>query len=133
MRNANELHAEHADIDYVARLNAMHQSIAKQVMFLQLALSQSGGEVGTVNRDVEFLQDVRERAEVVLVPVSQNNGGDVLAILFKEIEVRNTNVDAIGRLFRKPHAGVEDNHFILVTHRHAIHSKLAYPTERNDL
>jgi len=89
--------------------------------------------VGTVNRNVEFLQDIRKRAEVVFVPVSEDNGGDVLAILFKEIEVRNTNVDAIGRLFRKPHAGVEDNHLVLVTHRHAIHSKLAYSTERNDL
>jgi hypothetical protein len=89
--------------------------------------------VRTINRYVELLQNVWEGSEMVFVPVSEDDGGDVLAILFEEIEVRNTNVNAIGRLFRKPHAGVEDNHFILVTHRHAIHSKLAYSTERNDL
>src|SRR4030095_7881895 len=102
-------------------------------MFLQFALSQSGGEVRAVNGYVEFFQDVRERAEVVFVSVSEDNRSDVLTVLFEEIEVRNTDVNAIGCLFRKSHTGVEDEHFILITHRHAVHSKLAYTAERNDL
>jgi hypothetical protein len=102
-------------------------------MFFQFALSESGREVGTVNRNVELLQNVGQRAEVVLMPVSEDYGRDAVAILFEEIEVWNANVNAVSRFFGKAHAGVEDEHFILVTHSHTIHSKLADTAERNDL
>jgi hypothetical protein len=67
------------------------------------------------------------------VSVGKNNGGNVIAILFEKIEVGNADVNAIGRLFGKTHAGVEDEHLILISHSHAIHSKLADAAERNDL
>ena len=67
------------------------------------------------------------------MPVSEHDGRDVVAILFKKIKVGNADVDAVGGLFRKAHARVEDEHFILITHSHAIHSKLADAAERNDL
>src|SRR5438128_6831037 len=111
----------------------MEQSVTEQVVFFQFALGQSGCEVGTVNRNVEFFQNVGQRAKVVLMSVSKDYGSNVLAVLFKKIEVRNTDIDAVGRLFGKPHAGVQDKHLILITHSHTIHSKLADTAERNNL
>jgi hypothetical protein len=64
--------------------------------------------------------------------MSQNDSDDVLAILFEKIEVWDTNINAIGSLFRKAHARVEDEHFIPVSHSHAVHPKLADTAERND-
>ena len=64
--------------------------------------------------------------------VSQHDGSNAVAILFEEVKVWNTNVDAVGRLFREAHAGVKDDHFILIAHSHAIHSKLADAAERNN-
>jgi hypothetical protein len=102
-------------------------------MFFQLALGQAGREVGTVNGNVELLQDIGQRAEVVFMPVGEYHGDNVFAILFEKIEVRNANVNSISGLFRKPHAGVQDDHVIPITHGHAIHSKLADAAERNNL
>jgi hypothetical protein len=70
---------------------------------------------------------------MIFMPVSEDNGRDVIAIFFEEIKVGNTNVNAVGGLFGKTHAGVKDEHLIFITHSHAIHSKLADTAERNDL
>jgi hypothetical protein len=70
---------------------------------------------------------------MVFVTVGENYCGDVVAILFEEVEIRNANVNAVSGLFRKAHSGVEDEHLILITHSHAIHPKLADTAERNDL
>src|SRR5687768_16199622 len=70
---------------------------------------------------------------MVFVTMGQHDRGDMVAILLQKIEVRNTNVDAVRRFFGEAHAGVENEHFILITHSHAIHSKLADTAERNDL
>ena len=87
----------------------------------------------TVNRDVEFLEDVRQRAEVIFVTMRQDNGRDVVTILFEKIEIWNTDIDAVSSFFGESHARVEDDHLILITHRHTIHPKLADTAERNDL
>src|SRR6185436_14040245 len=133
MRHANELDAENADVHYVARLDAMNQSVANQVVFFEFAFRQAGGEMRTVNGNVELLQQVRQRAEMIFVSVRQHDGGDVVAILVEKVEVRNGNIDAVRGLLRKAHAGVENQHLVAVTHRHAVHSKLTDTTERNDL
>ena len=70
---------------------------------------------------------------MIFVTVRQDDGGDVVAILFEEIEVRNGDIDAVGGFFRKAHAGVENEHLVAIAHSHAIHSKLADTAERNDL
>jgi len=70
---------------------------------------------------------------MVLVPVSQNYRRDVVAILFEEIKIGDTDIHAIRSLLWKPHPSVEDQHLVAVTHGHTIHSKLADTAERDDL
>jgi len=70
---------------------------------------------------------------MVLMTVGQDNRSDVIAKLFKEIKVRDTDVNSVCGLFRKTHAGIEDQHLIPITHGHAVHPKLADTAERNNL
>ena len=133
VRDADELDLEDADIHNVARLDAMQQHIAEQLVFFEFAFSESGGEVRTVNRDIELLEQVGQRTEMIFVTVREDNGGDVLAILVEKTKVRDRDVDAVRRLFRKAHPGVENQHLVAVPHRHTIHSKLADTAEWDDL
>ena len=90
-----------ADLDDIARFDAMQQHVAEQVVFFEFAFSQTGGEVRTVNRNVELLQDVRQRAEMIFVTVREDNRGDVVAILFEKIEIGNGNIDAVSASLRE--------------------------------
>jgi hypothetical protein len=56
MRNPDELDRKGADVHYVARLDAVKQHIAEQVMLLEFALRQTGSEMGTIDRNVKFLE-----------------------------------------------------------------------------
>src|SRR6185503_21266645 len=111
----------------------MEQYVAEQIVFFEFAFRESRSEVRTVYRNVELLQQVRQRTEVIFVTVRENYRGDVVAVLVEKTEVRNRNIHSIRRLLRKPHPGVENQHLVTVTHSHAIHSKLADTAERDDL
>ena len=72
------------DIHYVTRIDAMHQHIAEQFVFFQFAFRESGGEVGTVNRNVESFQDIWKRAEMIFVTVREDDRSNVVAVLFEK-------------------------------------------------
>src|SRR5215213_6848675 len=133
MRNAYELDLKGADIHDVTRLDTMQQHVAEQVVFFELAFSETGGEVGTVNRDVEPFQNVRQRPEMIFVTMREDNCGDLVAILVQKPEIRYRDVYAVSGFFRKAHPGVENQHLVAETHSHTIHSKLADTAEWDDL
>src|SRR5690349_19953340 len=70
---------------------------------------------------------------MIFVAVGEHDGGDGVLVFVEKVEIRNLNVYAVGRLLGKAHAGVENQHLVAVTHRHALHSKLADAAEWNDL
>src|SRR5262245_15463377 len=112
MRNAYELDGKHADVDDVARLYAMQQYVAEQVVFFEFAFGQAGSEMGAVNRNVELLQQIRQRTQVVLVTVGEDNGSDVVAVLVEKTKVGNRNINAVSRFLWKAHSGVENQHLV---------------------
>ena len=67
---------------------------------------------------------------MVFVPVGEYDGGQVVAILLEEIEVRDRDIDTKRRLFGKTHAGIDHDHFVAVPDAHAIHSKFADAAQR---
>lgn len=133
MRNAYELNTKNSDLNDVARIDSMDQSVAYKIVLFQLALGEAGREMGTVDRNVEFLQNIRQGAQVIFVPVSKYYCSNVIPILFEEVKIRNANVYTVGIFLGESHACVKDEHFISVTHSHAIHPELADTAERDNL
>src|ERR1044072_9461804 len=121
MRNADEFDLEHADIHDVARLDAMQQRIAEQLLFFEFAFRKSGGEVRTVNWDVELFEQVREGTEMIFVAMGQDDGGDIVAILVEKTEIWDRDVDAVSGLFGKAHPGARKHPLVAGPHSHAIH------------
>ena len=70
---------------------------------------------------------------MILVSVREHDGGQIVTVLFEEIEVGHGHVHAVGRLFWKAHPCVHDDHLVAVAHRHAVHPELADPAERDYL
>ena len=110
----------------------MQQHVAQDSMLLKLALRQRQREVRRVDRHIESLQNVRQRAQMIFVTVREHDGGDLFVILFEDFEVRNANIDAIDALFGKAHARIDNNHLVAKTQQRAIHPKLANTAEGND-
>src|SRR6266496_18940 len=132
MRRANELDRENADSDHVSRLDAMQQHVSQKVMLIKFAFRQTQREMRCVNRNVELFQDVRQRAQMIFMAVGEDNGRDLVPILFKYIKIRNGDIDAVDTLFGKAHAGIDDDHLVAKAQQRAIHPKLADAAERDN-
>ena len=133
MRGAYELDRERAYVHDLARLDAVNQHVVEQVVLFELAVGEPRREVRGVNWHIKFFEDVGERAQVILVPVREHDGRNVVPVLFEELEVRDRDVYAVDALLWKTHTGVDDDHLVFVAHGHTIHPELADSAERDDL
>ena len=68
--------------------------LAGQPFLLQLAGDQPGGERGRVERHLQVGGDVGQRADMVLMPVGQDDPDQILHPLLDEFEVGQDEVDA---------------------------------------
>src|SRR5258708_36949619 len=132
MRRADELDREGTYSDYVAWLDAMQHHITENAVLIELAFRQAQRETRSVNRNIEPLQNVRQRAEMIFVPVREDDRRDLFAILFQDLEIRNADADAIDALFGESHARIENDHLVAKAQQRAIHPKRADTAEGND-
>src|SRR5438128_4936078 len=87
---------EVAERNLVSRFNRMKRG--RQAVLLELVFKQRECKVSSIDRHVHFLQEERHGSDVVLVAVSKNNRGNLIAIVFDEREVGYDDVDS-GRVF----------------------------------
>jgi len=92
VRDAKGLDAERTDFDHIARLDRMQ--IGLDVEFLELVLDEAEGERHPVNRNLQLLDEKRNRADVVLVPCVRNTRANALRPLEEVRHVGNDHVDA---------------------------------------
>jgi hypothetical protein len=133
VRHAYEFNFKDADLNDVARLDAMQQHVIEEFVFFEFAFREARSEMRAVDRDVELLQKVRQRTQMIFVTVREDDGGDVVFVLVEKTKIRNRDIHAVGRFLGKAHPGVENQHLVAVPQSHAIHSKLADTTEWDDL
>ncbi len=132
MRRADEFDSERTKGDHIARLDSVQQHVAKYSMLVQLAFRQAEGEVRCVNRNVDLLQHIRQRTEMIFVAMRENNGQDFVPVLFENFKIRNTNIDAIDALFGKTHARVQHEHLVAEAQQSTVHPELADTAEGNN-
>src|SRR2546421_6935095 len=131
MRRVDKLDLKIADIDDVVRLDRMDQDLVEHPMLFETLFGQADRESRGINRKVELLEYVSERPDVVLVPVGEDDRGQVVAVFFEKIKIGNRDVDAERRLFGKTHPGIDDDHLVGVADAHAVHPEFADAAERD--
>ena len=103
-RQRNAIYEAVCDLDWIDRERSNREALAgfdldqfgvvEQTMFFQLVLDIGECELGSVNRNVQLVQDRGKSANVVLVSVRENDGANVIAVLEQVADVGNDNVNA---------------------------------------
>ena len=70
--NANKIHFESSGRNFIAGLNSV-QVFRANAVFFQAALQNAQSKCGTINGNVDLLHYIRQRANVVLMSVSQKD------------------------------------------------------------
>jgi hypothetical protein len=129
-----ETHREPADREPLARHREGELGEVGHVVLGQLVLEQRQGErrPDHGHGPTEVLQQVRERAHVVLVAVSEHHGGDVVRAAAHVFHVRQHQVDArhVGGGEREPH--VEDQQTAVDLQARHVAAHLTDPAEEHE-
>ena len=102
-------------------------------MFLELVFNQSDRKLCRVDRHIDFLQNIRERSNMILMPMSDHESLHFLNIIFQIRNIRNDKIDSQHIILRKRQSAVHNNNTVFILESSNIHSDLFKTAERNDL
>src|SRR5690606_27176429 len=133
MRRMDKLDLKYPDLRNVPGFYAMEQDVVEHPKLLETFFSQGMCKTGGIDRKIKLSENVRQSSDMVFVAVREDDGGKVIAILFQKIEVRDRNIYAEGRLLRKSHPRIDNDHLVTVADPHTIHPEFANTSERDYL
>ena len=89
----DELDPEGTQVDGLAVLNHLSLHMVQHVVLLQLVLNQADGQLGGVNRYVDILQYIGQRADMILVSMGDDKALYLLNVLLQIAHIRDNQVD----------------------------------------
>ena len=101
-------------------------------MLAELVAQDAEGQSGPEDRDVEAGQDVRERADVVLVAVGEDDAAHPLATLDQPAHIGDHQVDAEHLGLGEHQAGVDDHDVLAAFDREEVAADLTEPPEGHE-
>ena len=131
MPDTERLDGERSDLEVIAWVERA-QGICRDLVLFQLVGEESSGEGAGVDRHAWQLgQDVRERANMILVPMRDQYGLDRRLALPEVADVWDDDVDAEGRVVREGEPTVDkDDRFVVLVEVEVL-ADLPHPTQRD--
>ena len=118
--HADEANAEAADIDDVALHDRMQVARVHAVLF-QAALQNAQRQARAIDRHVDLLQHIRQRADVILMTMREHDGLDLVFVLQQIGNIRNNEVDAQHIVLWEHQTRIDDEDFLVATdYRHVL-------------
>ena len=94
VRDVNKLDLERPDLQDLLRRNRMEVDLFRQIVFFQPPLHQGQREGGSVDRNIQVGEEERHRADVIFVPVRQQQRPDMCPVFTEIGQIGRYQVDA---------------------------------------
>ena len=126
----------HVEVPERHRVPVLHDEELRRVgepVLLKLVLNQRDREARRVHRHIQILQNVRERADVVLVAVGDDEALHLRPVVLQVRHIRDDAVDPQHVLARERDSAVHDDDAVPVLEGRHVHPDLLKAAERDDL
>ena len=130
MTDGHGLDAKRTQLHRVPHADLAELCLAQDAVLLQLRLDQPQREPGPVDGDVELLEDKWKAADMVFMPVAEEDAEHVAAPVEQIRDVREDEVDAEHVLLGKHQARVDDEDLLLPFEGPHVDADLAEAAER---
>ena len=114
---------------FVAFFHHVQFDVPQEIRLFQLAADQFGGERRGIDRHAQFGGEIRHRADVILVPVGQNDRFELVEPGFDEIEIGKDQIDAGILSAGKGHAQIDHQPPAPAAVEVDVHSDFAGPAQ----
>ena len=129
----NELDLKYAETEAVPGLLCENLGVFQQAALVQLQLDDGVGQGRGVNGDVQIGDDIGDGADVILMPVGDDDAPDFADVGLEIADVRNNHVDAVHILVRETHAAVHHDDVVAVLIGGHVLANLAKTAQRDNL
>ena len=102
-------------------------------MFLEFIRDEADGQPGGVDRHVEFFEQVRQAADVVLVSVGDEQALDAVLVLQHVGEIRDDQIDAEHIRIREDEAAIDQDHIALALIQGNVFADFTQTAQRADV
>ena len=126
-----DLHA--AKLNGSAGFYHIQLDLAGEAVLLELALNQPHRQAGRIHRQVYTLEQVGQRADVILVPVRNHNAADPVGVSLHKGKIGQHQVHAQHVAVRKGHAAVHNDHVILALKKRKVFTNLIQAAQEINL
>ena len=136
MRHGNEFNAKGTDIDAAAGRHHGHRNLRRIAFRRAFGLEQRRAELRGVDRAFQSRPQIDDRAEMILVGMSQHETNEVLSLFFEKPDVRHDEIDARQMLLvTEGHTEIDREPASLMAVAEPVdrqvHADLAHATERS--
>ena len=128
----DKLNAEQPQIDGLPVLHDLALGCFHQIVLGKFILNDAHRQLGGIDRHVDVPDDIRERADMILMTVGDNKALHFVDIVFQIGDVRNHQVDSEHVVLRKGQTAVHHNNTVFELKGSYVHSDLLQTAERND-
>ncbi len=132
MSHPDRLDGERADGELFLGRDLDERGLVEQMMLFELAFDKGQRELGGVHRNLELAQNPGQAADVIFVPVGEDDGPDILPVFNQVGDIGHNDVDAQKLRFRKHQAGVDHDNVVFPPQCQAVHPELAQAAQGND-
>ena len=133
VRDLNELHPKASELDSVSRTHLVENRVLVQLVLLEPAFDKRPRQARRVDGYVELRENVRDRADMVLMAVRQHQPSDLFAVLDEVADIGDDDVHSEQLAAGKHHAGVDDDQVASAAQGEHVHAELAKTAKRNNV
>ena len=112
MVHMDKFHIKAAQANGAAGLRHIETGLSEQAVLAQLALDQADRKARGIHGQVYTFKQIRQRADVVLVPVGDHDSADAIRVALHKGEVGQDEIHAEHIAVREGHAAIHDNHIL---------------------
>ena len=130
MVHTDKFHLEKPKLHLIARLHAVQLRLEIKHMLIEFVLQNSERQSGPIYRHVQFLEQIRNPADMILMAVRQHNALDFIGIADKIGDIRDDEVDSQHVVVGEAETAVDDEHAVAVFEHGQVLSDFVKPAER---
>jgi hypothetical protein len=121
MRGPDELDLKRPGLDEIPRLDDMQLGLAQQPMLDQLVLRHGQREARAINRHVDDLQQIGQRADVIFVSMREDERAHARGVRLDEPEVGDDDVHPMQALVGEHQTCINEENVLLSAQGQHVH------------
>ena len=133
MVGSDKLYAELPQINRLPEFYHLAPGIICQVVLLELILDNPHSKLGGINGYVDIAEHIRQRADVVFVPMGNHKSLYLLNVVFQISYIRDDQINSEHVILRKRKTAVYNNNTVFVFKGSNVHTNLLKASKRNNL